>query len=253
TAVDEWLRLTLEEWLLGYLDLKRITWTSPAIVLEHMANYEAVHFIRSWGDMRRRLGPGRRCYAFFHRSMPYEPLVFVQVALTESISDNVQAILNDRNPGHRSPNTIRSAMFYSITSRKGKLTPPASFHLMVVLTMPRWHRDTVLQKSLRGPLLALSGHYLLGERRQGMFSLDPVGHFHLRNGACVHRLNWLANNSDKGIGESFGMMVNYHYILPRVEQHNQMYVSKGIIMINPEDKVLKLTEERLEGRGCRYV
>lgn len=49
------------------------------------------------------------------------------------------------------------------------------------------------------------------------------------------------------------MMVNYHYILPRVEQHNQMYVSKGIIMINPEDKVLKLTEERLEGRGCRYV
>src|SRR5205085_7769042 len=76
------LRDLLANWFdIGFLELKRITWDSPAALLEKLMAYEAVHEIRGWTDLKNRLEADRRCFAFFHPRMPDEPLIFVEVAL----------------------------------------------------------------------------------------------------------------------------------------------------------------------------
>ena len=84
----------------GFLVLRPINWSSPADILEKIIAYEAVHAIDSWDDLRRRLKPDdRRCFGFFHPSMPSEPLIFVEVALTKGIPNSIQALLaDDRDP-----------------------------------------------------------------------------------------------------------------------------------------------------------
>ena len=80
-----------------FLVLRPIDWTSPAHILEKIISYEAVHEIHSWEDLRRRLAPpDRRCFAFFHPSMPEEPLIFVEVALCAELPSSVQNILSDK-------------------------------------------------------------------------------------------------------------------------------------------------------------
>jgi malonyl-CoA decarboxylase len=86
------LRALLTGWFdIGFLELKRITWSSPAALLEKLTVYEAVHEIRSWNDLKHRLEADRRCFAFFHPRMPEEPLIFVEVALVKGISGNIHA------------------------------------------------------------------------------------------------------------------------------------------------------------------
>ncbi|XP_044048450.1 malonyl-CoA decarboxylase, mitochondrial isoform X2 [Siniperca chuatsi] len=86
------LKSLLSEWFsVGLLRLERITWQSPCEILQKISQYEAVHPVRNWTDLKRRVGPYRRCYAFTHAAMPGEPLVVLHVALTEDISDNIQA------------------------------------------------------------------------------------------------------------------------------------------------------------------
>ena len=65
----------------GFLDLRRISWDSPASLIEKLIRYEAVHDIKSWADVKNRLDSDRRCYGFFHPRLPDEPLIFVEVAL----------------------------------------------------------------------------------------------------------------------------------------------------------------------------
>ena len=65
--------------------LERIDWRTPAVVLEKLIHYEAVHAIDGWDDLRRRLAQDRRCFAFFHPALPDEPLIFVEVALVRGI------------------------------------------------------------------------------------------------------------------------------------------------------------------------
>ncbi|MEQ2253177.1 hypothetical protein ILYODFUR_029528, partial [Ilyodon furcidens] len=79
---------------------------------------EAVHPIRNWTDLKRRVGPYRRCYAFTHAAMPGEPLVVLHVALTEDISDNIQSIVREfaTLDAEEDINKINSAIFYSISS-----------------------------------------------------------------------------------------------------------------------------------------
>ena len=77
----------------GFLSLVRIDWRSPAIVLEKLIEYEAVHQIQGWGDLRRRLEADRRCYAFCHQALGDEPIIFVEVALTRKMSACVQPLL----------------------------------------------------------------------------------------------------------------------------------------------------------------
>ncbi len=99
----------------GFLELRRIDWQSPAAVLDKLIAYEAVHEIQGWDDLRRRLAPDRRCFAFFHPALPGEPLIFVEVALTrESPSRIIDVLSEDREVLPASSAT--TAVFYSISN-----------------------------------------------------------------------------------------------------------------------------------------
>ena len=100
----------------GFLVLRRIDWSTPANILEQIIRYEAVHEIRDWNDLRRRIDPAdRRCYAFFHPALVDEPLIFVEVALTEQIPGAIAPLLaEDRQPVPIE--RARTAVFYSISN-----------------------------------------------------------------------------------------------------------------------------------------
>jgi malonyl-CoA decarboxylase len=99
----------------GFLVLRRIDWRTSAVILEKLIQYEAVHQIHGWHDLRRRLEADRRCYAFFHPALPDEPIIFIEVALTRELSDHVQALLDPDSPVL---DTVSAewAIFYSITN-----------------------------------------------------------------------------------------------------------------------------------------
>ena len=99
----------------GFLTLRRIEWRTSAVILEKLIQYEAVHQIHGWHDLRRRLEADRRCYAFFHPALPDEPIIFIEVALTRGLSDQVQALLDPDSP-MLDPIEAEWAMFYSITN-----------------------------------------------------------------------------------------------------------------------------------------
>lgn len=100
----------------GFLVLERIDWATPARVLEKIIAYEAVHQINDWNELRRRTEPGdRRCYAYFHPRMPDEPLIFVEVALTQGVPDSIQGVLaEDRDV--LAASDADTAVFYSISN-----------------------------------------------------------------------------------------------------------------------------------------
>ena len=110
------LRDLLANWFdIGFLELRRITWESPAALLEKLIAYEAVHEIRGWTDLKNRLEADRRCFAFFHPRMPDEPLIFVEVALVSGIAGNIHALLDEEAP-IGNPQTADAAIFYSISN-----------------------------------------------------------------------------------------------------------------------------------------
>ena len=115
----------------GFLVLRRIDWSTPAIVLEKIIRYEAVHEIRDWLDLRRRIDPpDRRCYAFFHPALVDEPLIFVEVALTPNIADAIAPILAvERAP--LPPARANSAVFYSISNCQRGLAGVSFGHFLI--------------------------------------------------------------------------------------------------------------------------
>lgn len=115
-ALAEDLRRLLANWFdVGFLELRRISWESPAALLEKLMLYEAVHEIRGWTDLKNRLEADRRCFAFFHPRMPDEPLIFVEVALVSGMAGNVHALLDETAP-IGDPRAADSAIFYSISN-----------------------------------------------------------------------------------------------------------------------------------------
>jgi malonyl-CoA decarboxylase len=103
----------------GFLQLRRIDWQSPAAVLEKLIAYEAVHEIKGWADLRRRLAPDRRCFAFFHPALPGEPLIFVEVALVEGLATSMPPLLSqDVDEAAARAQAVRAdtAIFYSISN-----------------------------------------------------------------------------------------------------------------------------------------
>ena len=115
-AVDQDLTHLLSSWFnRGFLELRRIDWSTPAVILEKLINYEAVHEIRGFPDLKRRLERDRRCFAFFHPALPDEPLIFVEVAFVNELPSDVAPILAlDGAVGD--PRKARCAVFYSITN-----------------------------------------------------------------------------------------------------------------------------------------
>jgi malonyl-CoA decarboxylase len=115
-ALDSDLRAMLANWFdVGFLELVRIDWSSPASLLERLVGYEAVHEIRSWSDLKNRLDSDRRCYALFHPRMPAEPLIFVEVALVKGLAGSVQRLLDKKAP-LLDPKDADTAIFYSISN-----------------------------------------------------------------------------------------------------------------------------------------
>lgn len=114
--LEQDLQRLLRNWFdVGFLEMAQITFNSPAALLEKLIDYEAVHEIQSWNDLKNRLDSDRRCFSFRHPNMPDEPLIFVEVALVRGMADNVQSLLDEDAP-RTEPETADTAIFYSISN-----------------------------------------------------------------------------------------------------------------------------------------
>jgi malonyl-CoA decarboxylase len=248
-AVDYDLSHLLGSWFnRGFLQLRRIDWKTPASILEKLIAYEAVHEIRGFPDLKRRLEHDRRCFAFFHPALEDEPLIFVEVAFVDDLPADVGPIL-EQGSAVGDPRRARCAVFYSITSCQPGLKG-ISFgnflikqvasdlraelpNLKVFATLSpipglrAWVKRRIgeVDRERRGELEALAAWYLTQEWEDG-HTLDPVARFHLGNGARLERLNWNADSSAKGLAQSFGLMVNYVYDLGDVERNHEEYVNR---------------------------
>ena len=115
-AVDaDFLHLLTSWFNPGFLRLERVDWQSSAALLEKIIQHEAVHEISGWGDLRRRLQPDRRCYAFFHPQLGDEPLIFVEVALVDEMADAIAPLIESK-PEAPTAHGARTAVFYSISN-----------------------------------------------------------------------------------------------------------------------------------------
>lgn len=249
----------------GFLVLKRIDWNSPAAVLEKLIQYEAVHAIQGFTDLRRRLEADRRCYAFFHPAMPNEPIIFVEIALARGMAAQVQPLLAQDTPV-LDADRADTAVFYSITNcheglrgipfgsflikqvaedltqrlpglrRFATLSPIPGFAAWLkaqpcwetlgpVLSDRGWAEDPKVARDMERVLKPLCAYYFL-KVKKGSEPRDPVARFHLRNGAELDRINWLGDTSEAGLKASFGLMVNYVYRLSRIEENHERYTQK---------------------------
>ena len=287
------LKTILSSWFdIGLLDLVEITWNSPAALLEKLIEYEAVHRVTSWDDLKNRLDADRRVFAFLHNKMPLEPLIFVHVALVEGMSDNIQQLLDVKGP-LSDTHKVDTAIFYSISNaQKGlagisfgnflikrvvseltdkmknikifaTLSPVPGFRgwLDPILqkgdetalledekqTLKKikpqgnlaqnlydmiegnWINDKLLVDKLKPLLMRLCATYLVEQKKNGK-PLDPVANFHLSNGARLERMNWLGDTSPKGLKQSAGIMVNYHYKLDDIDDNHEEFVTNGKIV-----------------------
>lgn len=124
------LRLLCSWFDVGFLDLQRITWETPAALLEKLIKYEAVHAIQSWQDLKNRLRDDRRCFAYFHPRMPHEPLIFVEVALVNGISARIAELLDETKPVIH-PGKADTAIFYSISNCQAGLAGVAFGNFLI--------------------------------------------------------------------------------------------------------------------------
>ncbi len=269
----------------GFLVLRRIDWSSPAAVLEKIIRYEAVHEIRDWDDLRRRIDSvDRRCYAFFHPALVDEPLIFVEVALTLAPPAAIAPLLAERR-AHVAQDKARAAAFYSISNcQQGlsgvsfgnflikqvveeirrelprietfvTLSPVPGFRAWVescddsaVEPFVRTVRDIALdgqwaEKSeavtrMRKALEPLAAHYFLKARRSDGRVVDSVARFHLGNGARLERINPMGDLSEKGLAESYGVMVNYQYDLAEIERNHEAFANQGAVAASSAVKKL---------------
>jgi malonyl-CoA decarboxylase len=252
-AVDQDLTHLFGSWFnRGFLELRRIDWSTPAAILEKLIAYEAVHEIRGFPDLKRRLERDRRCFAFFHPALPDEPLIFVEVAFVNELPGAVAPILSMES-AVGDPRRARCAVFYSITSCQPGLKGISFGNFLIkqvasdlqaelpniklfatlspVPGLRRWAKalidagEGLPAAEKREALEGLAAWYLTREWRGGQ-ALDPVARFHLGNGARLERINWAADLSAKGLAQSFGMMVNYVYDLGDVEKNHEEYMKR---------------------------
>jgi len=120
-ALDVEMEYMFSTWFdVGFLDLRRISWDSPASLIEKLIKYEAVHDIKSWADVKNRLDSDRRCYGFFHPRMPDEPLIFVEVALIDEMASGITPLL-DESAAPADLAKATNAIFYSISNTQAGL------------------------------------------------------------------------------------------------------------------------------------
>jgi malonyl-CoA decarboxylase len=267
-ALDVEMEYMFSTWFdIGFLELRRISWDSPASLIEKLIRYEAVHDVRSWEDMKNRLAPDRRCYGFFHPRLPQEPLIFVEVALVNSMSESITPLL-DELAEELDVSRASHAIFYSISNTQvglrgvsfgdslikrvveslrqefprlktfATLSPiPGLRHWLSRYAPPQALQEWESVGSLPATaararaLLGWTARYLGGLSDAGQ-PLDPVARFHLGNGARVERLNWAGDPSPKGFRQSYGIMVNYLYDLRRLDRH-RAELARGHVPVSP--------------------
>lgn len=263
----------------GFLVLRPIDWATPASILEKIIEYEAVHAINDWNDLQRRLRPGdRRCFGFFHPSMPEEPLIFVEVALCKGVPGSIQWLLADGR--ETVPDSeFDTAVFYSISNCQEGLRGISFGNSLIKQVVEDLRRDLPqvktfvtlspvpgLARHLRAladerpdvaallaaadardpgalsphlPLLKrLTARYLVETKRGDGLPADPVARFHLGNGAILHDVHVLGDTSANGFRQSCTAMVNYLYDLPKVEENNETYVSDKAVATSKQVRAL---------------
>ena len=299
----------------GVLDLQQITYDkTPAGIVEQIALKEAVHPLQSLEDLRKRLGGGRRCFAFFHPALPNKPLVFVHVALLPDMPTTMSDL------EYATESNATCATFYSITNTEPglsgvdlgnhliksvvqvlqnefpklqtfcTLSPIPKFRqwlegkivryheglrrkqdfsskfldndllcpeelqqlqsifssesylleLLETLKSPKWHitpegTASTLVDQLEPVLMKLAAYYLTIEKHHGR-PLCPVAKFHIRNGAEMYRLNYMADTSAKGMRQSCGIMINYQYVLDEMEGNRVQYEINGHAVVKDDVK-----------------
>jgi malonyl-CoA decarboxylase len=294
-ALDADLKYLFTLWFnRGFLHLERIGWHTSAIVLEKLIRYESVHEVNGWPDLRRRLAPDRRCFAFFHPALADDPIIFVEIALTKGLAGDLDPLLDLHAPvlGTEEADT---AIFYSISNclhgLRGisfgnflikqvvvelqaefpglklfsTLSPVPRFAqtlrdrqnpegftrerlarlladfapqltreagkadavdaLFALLEEPLAHREVLVK-----PLQRLALAYYTQVRVKGQL-VDPVAKFHLANGARLEAINAFGNARPYGLAESYGLMVNYRYVLDELEENHEGFVREGEIAV----------------------
>jgi malonyl-CoA decarboxylase len=260
----------------GFLVMEPLDWTTPAHILEKIIAYEAVHEIGSWSELRSRLEPADRyCYGFFHPSMGEEPLVFVEVALTDHIPRGIGEILHRDQDSELADNPT-CAIFYSIsnchrglagvsfgnflikqvaTSMKlrfpqlktfSTISPAPGFRDWLV-SMTAQEKDLMklvnefgadASEEVCARLEKVAAWYFLQEKNKRGKPLDPVARFHLKNGAILERINILGNPGSTGMENSLGTMVNYVYDLTKVEHNHEAYVRNNKVICSSQVRKL---------------
>lgn len=273
-ALDLDFRHLFRSWFnRGFLVLRPITWESPAHILERIINYEAVHAIESWDDLRARLEPAdRRCFALFHPAMPDEPLIFVEIALTRGVPSSIHDILaEDRKP--LTEDETDTAVFYSISNcQKGlagisfgdflikqavedlSVARPGLSTFVTLSPLPGfadWIRDSSINPPADDPtaMRQLAARYLLEARRDDGTPRDPVARFHLGNGACIHDVHANADLSPRGVRQAHGVMVNYLYEADKIAQNHERFAAKGEVVATDTVRALARAALKSEKKG----
>ncbi len=256
----------------GFLELRVIDWNSPAAVLERIIEYESVHAIQGWEDLRSRLRENRMCFAFFHPAMPDDPLVFVEVALTAGIPRAIAPLIAKTDEPAKESD-LDTVVFYSISNCHPGLAGVSFGNFLIKQVVeevgkryPRAKRYVTLSPvpgfckwlALQEEALGIDIHELrslakvegsdttdprweaaialcaqyLVRERANNLALDPVARFHLGNGASLHAIHWAADLSDNGLQQSAGLMVNYLYDLDSIEENHDAYFDQGEVAIS---------------------
>ena len=246
----------------SFLVLEKIDWSTPANILEKIIEYEAVHEINSWDDLRARLAPDdRRCFAFFHPLIPDEPLIFVEVALCNKTPESINEVIKiDREIVNYKD--INTAVFYSISNCQDGLSGISFGNFLIkqvahklkqevdsiekfVTLSPvpgfvRWLESKSKYQNIDDDnLTAEALLYLTASEREDKLPNDPVARFHLGNGAILEKINLNADLSKKGILQSKGMMVNYLYNLELLEKNHELFFKTKNVQQSDEIKSLK--------------
>ncbi|MBB4857984.1 malonyl-CoA decarboxylase [Novosphingobium chloroacetimidivorans] len=274
SAFDRDLEGAFTNWFnAGFLELRRISWDSPACLLERIIRYEAVHQIQGWDDLRRRVEPiDRRCYGFFHPQMMDDPLIFVEVALTQELPSAIHQIIAEKretvDPGEAS-----CAIFYSINNcRTGLKGIPFGNYLIkrvvgllqqelpqlktfaTLSPVPGFAKWLAKQDSNAGKvpgakeLRVLGAKYLVDAKGKGGQPLDPVARFHLGNGARLEAIHANADLSENGQRQAHGIMVNYVYDLADIEANHFALTELGTVVTSKAVQALVEDTEPKEGK-----
>lgn len=267
---DEGLLKLFKYWFNpSFLVLEKIDWSTPANVLEKIIEYEAVHEINSWDDLRARLAPSDRyCFAFFHPLIPEDPLIFVEVALTNEIPESIEDVIKVERE-ELEFNQINTAVFYSISNCQNGLSGISFGNFLIkkvahklkqeiigldnfvtlspVPGLMRWLennapltfercKDKIIDDE---ELYQKAINYLTESTREDGLPNDPVARFHLGNGAILKHINLNADQSSKGLSQSNGIMVNYLYDLETVERNHELFFKTKAVLLSNEIKSLK--------------